>query len=163
MPLSADTLKTELQALIPTDSVAVAIERLATAFTNYFLEAQVGATSVASGTLAVPKAAMVTALAGINAPGAGAAVMQAGIIAFWGSVATTAAVIWAGNTPPVVGATVPPGLSGIAAALTPVFAANVAQKRSLVDSCEAIAAALHPLQITGLAAVSPPAGTVPIL
>jgi len=163
MTLSQSTLADGLAGLTPTSDVTAAISALADAWEAYFEAATVGPTTIATGTLAPAKAALVAALAGLNTPGGGATAVQAGIVAWWGVVVPSATAIWAGNTPPVLSCTPPPSLSTIAAVLTPVFASNQASKLSLTAAAAAIAAALHPLQLGGIAAVGPPAGTVPIL
>lgn len=163
MVMVAADLAEELEALTPTSDVSSAIAALADAWEAYFVAATVGPTQVATGTLAAAKAAMVTALAGINTPSGGATAIQAGIVAWWGVVIPAAAVIWAGNAPPVLSATPPPSLSTIAAVLAPVFASNTGGSLTLQASTTAIAAALHPLNLGAIAAVGPPAGTVPIL
>jgi len=163
MTLSQSTLANGLAGLTPTSDVSAAIATLADAWEAYFSAATVGPTPVVPGTLAPAKAALVTALAGLNAPGGGATAIQAGIVAWWGVVVPAAAVIWAGNTPPVLSCTPPPSIGTIAAALVPVFASNQASNLSLTAAAAAIAAVLHPLQLGGIAAVGPPPGTVPIL
>jgi len=149
--------------LAPTSNASSAITALADAWEAYFVEATVGPTQIVAGTLTAAKASMVTALADLNTPAGGAAAIQAGIVAWWGVVTPAAAVIWAGNTPPVLSATPPPSLATIAAVLVPVFASNTASSLSAQGAATAIAAALHPLNLGAIAAVGPPAGTVPIL
>lgn len=100
-----------------------------------------------------PRAAMLGALTGMSAPSAGAGCLQAGILAFWGSVAALATTVY----PTAITVTPPPGLAGLAAALTPVFAANTSGNLSKVDAANTIATALHLLNLGGTAIIiSPP-------
>jgi hypothetical protein len=101
------------------------------------------------------EAAMVGALSGMSAPGAGAAIIAAAIVAFWVAAAP------AGWPPPMVA--VPPPNAGLAAALPPVFLANTNGDLSLSDSMLAIATAMHAQAIIGGTVAIPPASPLPIL
>ncbi len=161
MPLVQATLASELLALEPVGDEAGAIDNLAGAWENYFAGASVLGIPTTGGALAGATTAMKGALVGMSVAGAGAAKLQAGIVAFWAVVAVSAATIWA-TVPPPLSATPPPGLGGIAAALTPVFVSNAAGSLSLADSANAVAAVLHPLQLGGIALLPiPPAGPGP--
>ncbi len=165
MPLVQATLADELLALEPVGDEPGAIDNLASAWENYFADASVLGIPTTVGSLAAATTAMKGALVGLSVAGAGAAKLQAGIVAFWGVVAVSAATIWL-TVPPPLSATPPPGLAGIAAALTPVFASNAAGSLSLADSANAVAAVLHPLQLGGIALIPPPPagpGPQPIL
>jgi len=161
MTLSAATLAAELEALEPTSNASEAIERLAYAWEAYFGDATVGVTAVADGTLTAARAAMVGAMPGLSVDAAAA--IQAGITAWWTAVAGSAAVIWAGNAPPVLSATVPPSLATIGAALTAAFSANTAASADLATAANVIANVLHPLTLGAVASIGPPASTLPIL
>ena len=145
--MSAETLASELEALVPVDNVAAAADNFAGAWEAYFYDALCGTFPVNPGTLSGATSAMVAAMTPTMQT-AGWAAIQAGIVAFWGVVSASAAVIWTA-VPPLVSATPPPGLSTIAATLQPVGAANQAAELSLADSCSAIASALHPLNLGG--------------
>lgn len=160
MPLSQPTLAAELRNLKPAKLEPTAISNLSTAFTNYFAGATVGGVPAVVLTLAPAKAAMQAALVGMSVPGAAPGKIQAGITAFWGVIAATAAAVWPGTAPPTVSATPPPGLAGIAAAIVAAGAANVAVK-DIGAAAQALAAAIHPTQLGGIA-ITPP-GTLPIL
>jgi hypothetical protein len=161
MAMTSTKLGNELAALTPTNSEATAVSRLATAWNNYFLDSTVLGAAAVPAALVAAKAAMQAALVGLST--GGAAAIQAGIIAYWGVVVTVAPTIWI-SVPPVTAATVPPTLSGIAAALTPVFASNTSGSKSLVDSMNAIAAVLHPNGgLGGIATLSGPPGSALIL
>lgn len=162
MTLSQSALADGLETLTPTQSEATGIQRFTDAFRTYFEGATVDGIVAVPATLVAPANAMAAAMVGVSASGAGAAKIQAGIVAFWASVAAAAATVWPGHGPVVISATVPPGLAGLAAALTTVFAANVTARASLADASAAIAAVIHPLQLGGIAAVGPPAATFPI-
>ena len=101
------------------------------------------------------------ALVGMSATGAGPTSIQAGVTAFWGVVAVSAATIWL-TVPPPLSAIIPPGLGAIAAGLTATFLNNVTGELSLADAATAVAAVLHPTQLGGIAViVVPPAGPGP--
>jgi len=155
MALLAATLGTQLANMTPQDTEAAAISNLATAFDTYFQGATVAGIPVTPGSTAGAKAAMSGALVGISAPGAGAAKIQAGIIAYWGAVVPAAVTIWV-TVPPIISATPPPGLAGIAAAITPVFASNQAGDLPLATAANNVANAIHPTQLGGIAVIGPP-------
>lgn len=147
-----------LDKMTPTIVEAEAAQNFADAWEAYFLDASVSGVPV-SGSLASAKAAMVGALAGMSAAGVGAAKLAAGIQAFWGVVATSAATLWlvTPNTIPV--ATPPATLASIPAALAPVFAANVAAAHPASVCMANIAAVLHGLGgLGGIASLLPPSG-----
>lgn len=160
--LSQDTLAAELQALTPTDSEAVGIDRFTAAYKAYFAEATVDGIAVTVPALAAAETAMKAALAGISG-GGGAAKIQASIVAWWTAVNTSAGAIWTGHSPPVLGVTPPAGLTTLAAALEPVFAANVASKAEIEAATDAIATTMHAAHTGGVAAVGPPSATFPIV
>ena len=160
MTLSADTLATELEALDPTDTEPVAIDRLSAAFDNYFNESTCGGASLTGDTTPAIEA-MALALVGMNAPGQGFVKLQAGVIAYWGALSAIAATLWI-TVPPLVSTTPPPTLSGIAAALLAVGNANTAAALSKEDSCAAIAASLHTFNLGGFGVTAVPS-SIPII
>lgn len=166
--LSQAKLSDMFKSLTPTTDYTVAAARISSGFQTYFAEATVLGIGIGSvGLLAPCKAAMDVALLAAMAPRNNAAgAFQSGITAWWGAVPAVAAVLWVGEppmAPPVLSATPPPGLSGIAAALSTVFAANRAGGLNLPSASDAIAAVLHPLMLGGLAGRGPPPSSSPIL
>lgn len=165
MALSQATLANELQALEPSGAEATAIDNLVGAWENYFEDATVLGIPVTTGSLATAVLSMRGALIGMSADGAAAAAIQAGVTAFWGVIALSAATIWL-TVPPPLSASPPPGLGTIAGVLDPVFISNAAGSLSLADSAIALAAVLHPTQLGGIALIPPPPvgpGPQPIL
>ncbi len=166
MALSAATLGTELQAMVPAASEADGIDNFATAFENYFAESTCGGVSVNGGSLSAATTALKAAMVGINVtPGLAPTFITAGIVAFWGVVATSAASIWTVLPIPLVAAVPPAGLAGITAAVTAAGASNIAGALSLVDSANAMGAAIHTPNLGGVGNVTPPPPgiTLPIL
>lgn len=145
MPLSPPALSSELQAIQnnPPPDEATAIVDWSDGFHNYMLN------SVANGIPIVPaialaaKALMIPAMTGLNT--AGAASIQAGVLAYWGGL----------NVPGAYGASIavapPPGAAGLAAALLALFPVNVAGELDTVPACDAIAGVWHPLMLGGQA------------
>ena len=163
MPLSAAALANELEAMVPVGTEAEAIDNFSGAFEGYFADASVAGVPTNGGSLTPATTAMKGALVGMSNPGAGATAIQAGIVAFWGVVATSAAIIWT-LAPVLISATPPPGLGLIAAALEAVFTANIEGELSLTDSVTNVANALHPLQLGGIAVqTGVPPVNIPIL
>ena len=147
--MSKDILAAELEAMTPVDNEPDTISNFATAWTNYFFESEVAEVSpLEIALLDSSKAAMESAMVGLSQ--AGPASIGAGIVAFWGVVATSAATIWV-TVPPLASAAPPPNLATIPAVIAPIGLANTAAKKSLEDSVAAIAAAIHPINLGGLA------------
>jgi hypothetical protein len=158
MPLAQATLAAELLAIAqshPADE-ASAIQAFADAFHNYMVQSTVlGVPMVASLGLAA-KALMIPAMVGLNT--ASATALQAGVLAYWGGLNVPG--VWVATVPPT---TPPPGAAGLAAALTPVFAANTAGQLDETASTNALAAAWHPLMLGGFAGIPPGPVPTPIL
>lgn len=164
MPLTAAALSTELQNLPLEDNFPDAITNMTNAFTNYFYNASVAGIACTANTLISANSAMLGAMIPLWETDAANA-LQVGCLAFWGVVAPAAASIWV-TVPPVISAIPAAGVSGLAAALTPVFSANVAGELEKGPACDAIAAAWHPTNLGGQATQqAPPAPpiVVPIL
>ncbi len=163
MALVQATLASGLVNLAPTDVEATAAQNFADAWETYFMGASVAGVPV--GALSGAKSAMVGALTGMSAPAAAAASFQAGVIAFWGVIAASAASLWVMPPNTVPSATPPPTLSAISAALTAVFASNSADPtKTIAQAAASIAAVLHTNGgLGGIAVVQPPlpAGPVP--
>jgi hypothetical protein len=161
MVMISDTLAGELENMVPTEVENEAIDRFAAAWETYFYDAVVGAIPANPGTLSAATSAMKSTMVGMSTQDAGATAIQTGITAFWGIVAASAPSIWT-TVPPCTGATPPPVLSTIAAALTGVFSANTAGELGLSDACAAIAAAIHPLNLGGICVIPTPGAPTPI-
>jgi hypothetical protein len=167
MALVQSTLASGLEAMEPTDSEATAIQRFADAFDDYFAGASV--LGIPAGAARAPaKAAMIAAMTGLSSPNGAAGAIAAGISAYWTTVAPLALTVWPGTVGPIIPPAVPPpGLGGIAGALSAVFSANTSGGLSLSASAAAVAGAIHPTQLGGMVNLGPPppGGTpgVPIL
>ncbi|MGW8177436.1 MAG: hypothetical protein ACWGQW_01350 [bacterium] len=148
MPLNSSTLSSGLEALEPTDSVATATDRIATAFTDYMAESTVlGVFAISAILSAAPKAAMAGAMGSLNTEGGAAGAIAAGVAAFWSAMLGIEATIWAPQVPPtiIVPSTVipPPGLGGMTAAIQGAFDGNVAGGLGLAAAAATVAAAIH--------------------
>jgi hypothetical protein len=154
--MSSATLSSELVAKIGggfTDSNA-AIEGWAEAWTKYFEAAQAGVVPVVVSALRTttapatnnPKAAMKTAMAGLNSPGGADGALQSAIQAFWTQLATDPAVYFTGATQ----ITAPSGLSGIGADLLKVFPVNQSEAVTSTVGLDRIAKGHGPVSSVGL-------------
>lgn len=148
--------------MAPTSSEATAIQNFADAWHTYFQGASVSGVPAVPAALASAKSAMIGAMTGLSVTGAAA--IQAGVIAYWGGVATAFAAIWIIPPNTVVAAIPPPGLSGLAASLAPVFASNSADPtKTIAQATAAIAAVLHTSGgLGGIATVQPPPVAPPV-
>lgn len=155
MAMSQATLSSGLQGLTPTMSEAEAAANLADAWDTYFSAAAAG---VPYAGLPAAKSAFQAALTGMSSPGAGATALQTAVTAYWTALVTAPAAAFSG----CILITPPPAIGTIAAALAPVFAANVAANASTADACDAIASVLHPINLGGTATF-PPAVVQPIV
>lgn len=155
MPLSANTLATELKALPVYSSEASALEGWSSAFSTYFEGAISNGVSVNPLALPAAKEAMATAMVNVLSTD-GASALQLGIRAFWCALVPVTA--WATVTaiaPPIL-------LPGLGAVLSTTFSANVVGKLSANASMTAIAATIHSHNIGGLATWPSPVGPVAI-
>lgn len=155
------TLGTEMESMEPTDQESDAIDRFASAWETYFYDAMVAAIPVNPSTLTAATTAMKGAMTGMGSQDAGDDAIQAGIIAFWGVVASSAASIWT-TVPPCTGATPPPSLATIAASLVGAFATCTAGELDLAAACQVIAAAIHPINLGGICIIPTPGAATPI-
>lgn len=164
MPLVATKLASELDSNMElVDNEQDGINNFCSAFETYFCDASVTGIPCAAGTLASATNTMKSSMVGISQSGQGSIKIQAGIIAFWGVVASSATTIWA-TVPPNIGATPPPLLNTIAAALEPVFVVNINGGFDKTTCLLNIANVIHPLMLGGIAHVTnvpPPPPTVP--
>jgi hypothetical protein len=142
--LQANTLATELEALEPSSTEAVAIARLVDAWEVYWGGATVNGVPATPGSFTAGLSAMGAALVGMSSSGAGAAAIASGVSAFWTAVAPLATAIWITApivlVPPIVP---PPGLGGISAALVSVFGSNTVSSLTLAQCAQQIASVLH--------------------
>lgn len=150
MPMSDTTLSDELKNLALYTTENEAATAWASAFHTYFKEALAGVGGpVIEAGLVDCQAAMSTALAGMSQVGQGALKLQAGILAYWGAIIPATA--WATCTL----VTPPPGLTGLAAALTTVFATNQAEGKTKDVSANEVALSIHALNSSGGIATFP--------
>jgi hypothetical protein len=155
--MSSATLAGQLAGLVPSSTEATAVARLADAYGTYAADAVAGAAPITAAGVVLGKAAMTAALAGMNAPGAGSAVLTKAVQAFWAAVAAGLASSFAGAV-----AVAPPPHAGLEVALDAAFAANVASGADLVDAAQVIATALHNQAIIGGTVTFPGPVTSPI-
>lgn len=118
MVMSASVLAAQLANLDPVPTEAQAIITLTNAYGVFAADATAGVPITPAG-VDLGKAAMQAALVGMSVPGAGAAIMVAGVQAFWGAVAAGLAVSFAAAI-----AIVPPPHAGLLPLLISSFAAN---------------------------------------
>ncbi len=168
MTLSQAKLADLFKSLAPTSDYTLAAARIVDGFEAYFAEASVLGLSIGSVALLAPaRAAMSAALLPAMAPRNNAAgALQAGIVGWWGAIPALAAALWVDApplSPPIIGATVPPGLGSITASLNVVFAVNRAASRNRNDAADATAAVLHPLMLGAFVSLGPPPSTSAIL
>jgi len=140
-----NTLKSELLSLELFNTEASAISAWANAFRIYFEDAESNLIPISVPALGTPEAAMKGAMTGLST--AGASAIQAGIVAFWGSLTAAPATYFAAAT--VI--TPPPGLSGIATALQAIFDTNISSRASKEEAMAAIAGVIHPANLGGTA------------
>ena len=161
MTLLPATLASGLEGMEPTDDEPTAINNFVDAWEDYFSNASVSGVVTTPGTLTTALTTMKAGLVGMSEASAGAALIQTAITTFWATVAATAATIWV-VVPAILSATPPPGLGGIATALTSAFAGNQTGKLDLAASALVVATALHLTQLGGVTAQGPPptAGTI---
>lgn len=149
MAMAAATLSTQIRSMTPTTLEATGIQHFADAWSAYFADSAANGVSYTAN--AAHKLAMISAMAGASAPSAGAAKIQAGVVAWWGSVVSTFAATYSGS----IALAPPPLITGIAALLTPVLAANTADGLSLNSCCDAVANVLHANNLGGIATFPP--------
>ncbi len=143
MTMVAATLSTELQNMTPSTTEASAITALTDAYGVFAADAT-ALTPILIAGVNLGKAAMAPALVDMSVPGAGAAKMVAGIVAFWVAVAGGLTTSFAGAT-----AIFPPANAGLQAALDAIFLTNTAGNLSLADAMTNVANAMHSQAIIG--------------
>lgn len=158
MPLNPTTLANGLAAMTPTTDEAVARSRFAGAWRTYFAGATVAGASAVPSAFEPAVSALEAGLVGMSASGAATAILTSALGTFWTTLAPLATAVWVTAPivliPPVVP---PPGLAGLAAALSAVFASNLSGRLSLSDAAQQLATVLH--TNAGLGALVP--GSVP--
>lgn len=152
--LSKSTLKSKLLEVGLQSTESEACLAWAEAYRTYFSSAAAGPVPVVAAALATPKSEMAAAMTGLSVTGAAA--IQAGVAAFWTSLAGVAATAFPASTT----ATPPAGVTALAAALTAVFLANTSGSLSAEDSYDAIAAAIHTASTGGIAVFPTPSAGI---
>lgn len=142
--MSAASLSSELASMSLFGTELEACQAWGDAFETYFSSAtSAPVLNVPVTGLATAKAAMVSGLTGLST--AGAAALTSGVTAFWAALVATPATYF----PTAILLTPPPGLAGLTASLTSVFAANIAGSLSKEDAMDAIATAIHTVNLGG--------------
>lgn len=136
---------------------AEAIDYMAEKFLAFFLDSTVSGSAAAPAALVAADIAFRAALVGMSEGGLGAVRLQSAILAFWASALVSAPTVWV-TVPVIVPASgIPPvGLSGIAVALSGVFASNISSNASQSAAASALADAIFPSQQGGTVTLSPP-------
>jgi hypothetical protein len=142
--LSSTTLYNELFDKITLfTTVADAIQGWATAFDNYWIEAETNGIPVSPGSTVAAKAAMAGAMGTLNDPGAGAAAIVSGITEYWLALNIAPATIFAACT----GIVSPSGLASLQTALQTVFTSNITAASTKEVSLNAVAGVIHTANI----------------
>lgn len=164
MPLTSATLAGGLETLALTTEEPDVIDGLVAAWADYFAEATVSGATTVPGSFEAGLTAMRGALVGVSQPNAGAAVIAAGVSAFWTAILASPTTIWVTAPIVLVPPIVPPvGLAGLAAALQAVAPTNTAAELSLADAAAAVAGVIHTANVGGLVPGSvPPTVPAPI-
>jgi hypothetical protein len=146
MAMSQSILAAELDVEIQnTETLAEAINAWAAAWKTYFTDAESNSVPILTPILDTAEAAMAVAMPSLGVD-AGAA-LTSGVTAWWATLVASPPLTFTACT----AITPPAGLAGIAAALTPVFISNRDGELSKADALNAIASALHPLNLGGTA------------
>ena len=159
MVMSSIVLANQFAALPNASDEATAITNMTNAFITFFSDMScAGIPCIPAVLQTTPKTTMAAAMVGLST--AGAASIQAGIIAFWGACVPLAATIFPTATLIVP----PPSISTVAAVILPVGQASIAAGLDKVSACNAMAAAIYPLMLGGTATITvPPPTPLPIL
>jgi hypothetical protein len=137
MAMSENTLATELKAMGLHSTEVAAAAAWATAFANYFKDAESNATPINVAAIPAAKTAMQGGLSGMSASGAAAGKIAAAIGLFW--AALVPAIAWA-----TVTAIAPPStLATLATDLQDTFDDNTDNEEDKDTAIEAIAATIH--------------------
>lgn len=144
MVMVASTLANELLNLDPVDTEAQAAQTLADAYAVFAADAQAGVPQITPTGVSLGKAAMLAGLIGMNAPGAGAAVIAAAVQAFWVAVAGGLATSFAGAI-----AILPPAHVGLQALLALDFLNNTNSAATKAAATSLIAGDFYAQAIIG--------------
>lgn len=157
MALTDSVLAAGLAALEPTGDVNVAIQRVADAYHDYFQGASVSGVPVTPGASDPGKAAMISAMGGLNSDAASA--LQSGIVAYWQALATLGTTLWVVpgfTTLPAV--TPPPGISALSSPIQSTFDSNLSSQADLNTASSNVASAIHAAHSGGTVTLQPPVG-----
>lgn len=144
MVMSSSLLATQLLSLVPVATEAEAISVLADAYAVFAAGATAGAVPMAAPGVSLGKAAMLSALAGMSSPDAGASVLASAATAFWSAVAGGLATSFPGAT-----AIVPPPHAALQTLLDSTFASNVASTTLQAAAVNAVAVDFYGQAIVG--------------
>jgi hypothetical protein len=144
MSMALAKMEDELIALGLYGDEPSAIEAWADAYHNFMLDAECNAIPAMPSPMDTCKTAMGLAMTGLSVTGAVA--IQAGIAAYWNAMVPLTSGIFVSSIPPM---TPPPTISGISAALLPVFISNVATEANKEDAMSAIASVLFSNSLGG--------------
>ena len=145
MTMSQATLKTELVNMDLYGEESLAVAAWAAAWSTYFADAETNGIPIESAALPAAEAAMASALLGMSGSGAGAGKIQAGIQAWWGAMVAAPTAFF----PACILIVPPAGLSGIEAALQPVFDSNTSGGVSEDAAYNAVAGVFHSANLGG--------------
>jgi len=131
-----------------------AIDNFVAAWEAFFMESSVAGLSPLEAVLLEPALlAMKDEMEGLSEDGAEA--LKKGIVKFWDTVILTAPLVWV-TVPPVLSATGPLLLDTLPTELEAVFLSNTEGKLDKGPAALAIAGKIYPLQLGGLATMTPP-------
>lgn len=157
MALSQTTIEDGLNGMGLYSVESQAAEALANVYDGYFLEATANGVPITAGSTDTAKAAFQSALVGMS-EGGGAAKIGSAVSDYWSAIVLAASSVFSGCT----AITPPPNLGLISAAISLVFAQNIAEFASKSVCSGRIASVLHTNSQNGLATFPGPL-TVPIL
>lgn len=119
------------------------VDIFSSAWTSYFEGGALNGIPQNPKVLEGAKSAMKGAMTGIIQADKGAIAIQAGLVAFWGTIVASAVTIWT-TSPNTISVVVPPTtLSGLAKILKDTFDSNTSKKLLKNDALKNIADTLH--------------------
>ncbi len=157
MAMSESTLATELENLAPTSTESEAAQTLTDAYGVYAAGAIAGGVPITSAGVDLGKAAMLPALAGMSADGAGITIIPSAVVAFWNGVAGGLSTSFVGAT-----AITPPPHATLPSAFASLMPTNTSGDVTKAEAAASIAEIMHADAIVG-GTVTYPGGTFPIL
>ena len=159
LSLAASTLASQIQMrMVPVNSESMAVMNFAQAYSTYCGDATANNVALSSNAAHQGEAAMIPAMTGLSQPGAAAAAIQAGCIAFWLAIVANATTAFKAAT-----LVTPPPCAGIATALQAVFLSNQAGKLDLNHAATQVAQVLHAQTLLGGSVSYPGPLVAPIL